>query len=320
VRLLRLSVLLALPVALVAACGSSGGTSNTPNSSSSSGAASLAGVTVSGAADSTPTVALAKTPFAVSSTVSKIIDAGTGPVIAKGQKVSLNYLLVDGRDGKEKDSTFGKTPVSFTADPTKLLPGLATGLINQKVGSRVLVAVPPADGFGTAGNTQLGVQKGDTLVFVLDLKAVSTPLSKPTGTVVVPKKGLPTVKDDAKGTPAITLPSGAAPTKLVVQPLIKGKGPVVKAGQQLSVNYVGVIWPGGKVFDSSYARGSTSDFIIGEGQVIKGWDQGLVGQTIGSRILLVVPPDVGYGTAGNTQAGIKGSDTLVFVVDVLDAS
>ncbi len=63
----------------------------------------------------------------------------------------------------------------------------------------------------------------------------------------------------------------------------------------------------------------TADFVIGNGQVIAGWDEGLVGQTVGSQVLLVVPPDKGYGTAGNTDAGIKGTDTLVFVVDILDA-
>ena len=95
---------------------------------------------------------------------------------------------------------------------------------------------------------------------------------------------------------------------------------MVKAGQSLTVNYLGVIWPGGKIFDSSYAKGSTASFVIGQGQVIKGWDQGLVGQTLGSRMLLVIPPELGYGAQGNPSGGIKGSDTLVFVVDVLDAS
>ncbi len=108
-------------------------------------------MTVTSVAGKAPTVALKKTPFTVTSTVTKVITPGTGATVAKGQKVTVDYLLVDGRDGKEKDSTFGKQSVAFTADPTKLLPGLATGLINEKVGSRVLVAVPPADAFGDRG-------------------------------------------------------------------------------------------------------------------------------------------------------------------------
>ena len=186
-----------------------------------------------------PTLKLAKTPFAVTTTQTKVLTPGTGPTIVKGQRVRVDYLLVNGRTDKAADSTFGKASVVFNADPTQLLPGLADGLINQKVGSRMLLAVPPKDAFGTTGNTQLGVQATDTLLFVLDLKSATTPIAKPAGTAVAPKKGLPTVKDDAKGVPTITMPAGAAPTKLVVDPLIQGKGAAVKAGQTITVNYVG---------------------------------------------------------------------------------
>jgi peptidylprolyl isomerase len=106
----------------------------------------------------------------------------------------------------------------------------------------------------------------------------------------------------------------------VVQPLITGSGPAVQAGQTVTVHYTGVIWGTGRVFDSSWKTGEPVPFVIGGGQVIKGWDQGLVGQTVGSQVLLVIPPDLGYGSAGNSGGGIKGTDTLVFVVDILDAS
>ena len=312
----RLFVLLLLPLLLIAGCSSSSG----GKKASSSPTSSLSDVMVTGAVGAAPTLKLAKTPFAVTTTQTKVLTPGTGPTIVKGQRVRVDYLLVNGRTDKAADSTFGKASVVFNADPTQLLPGLADGLINQKVGSRMLLAVPPKDAFGTTGNSQLGVQATDTLLFVLDLKTATTPIAKPAGAAMTPKKGLPTVKDDAKGVPTITMPAGAAPTKLVVDPLIQGKGAAIKAGQTVTVNYVGAIWPGGKVFDSSYARGMASDTVIGEGEVIKGWDQGLVGQKVGSRVMLVIPPDDGYGTSGNTSAGIKGSDTLVFVVDILDVT
>lgn len=315
-RLLRPAMVALASLAVVAACSSSG-SDGKPASSTSAAEASLDGVTVSGAAGATPTLALAKTPFTVSKTVTKVLTPGTGAPVTKGQTVRVDFLLVDGRDGKERDTTYGKQSRVFTADPAAVLPGIANGLINEKVGSRLLVAVPPADGFGDTGNTDLDVQKTDTMLFVFDVKAAASPLTAPSGSAVTPDAGLPTVKPDAKGVPQVTIPSGAAPTKLVTQPLIKGKGDVVKAGQSLTVNYVGVIWPGGKIFDSSYAKGTPADFVIGQGQVIKGWDQGLVGQTVGSRVLLVIPPDLGYGAAGKAEAGIKGSDTLIFVVDIL---
>ena len=80
----------------------------------------------------------------------------------------------------------------------------------------------------------------------------------------------------------------------------------------------GIIWPGGKQFDSSWDKGAPASFGIGVGQVIAGWDEGLVGRPVGSQVLLVIPPDKGYGAQGQGQ--IKGTDTLVFVVDILDAT
>ena len=80
-----------------------------------------------------------------------------------------------------------------------------------------------------------------------------------------------------------------------------------------------MIWAGGKQFDSSWDRGQPASFPIGTDKVLPGWDEGLVGQTVGSQVLLVVPPDKGYGSAGEPNAGISGTDTLVFVIDILDA-
>ncbi len=176
----------------------------------------------------------------------------------------------------------------------------------------------PKEGLTANLKTQ-GVKKNDTLLFVVDVKGVRTPLKRATGTSVSPPDGLPTVELGADGKPTITVPKSAPPTQLVVQPLIKGDGPVVAAGQTLTVQYTGIIYGSGKQFDSSWDRGAPADFPIGAGQVIKGWDEGLVGQTVGSQVLLVVPPDKGYGATGQSQAGIAGTDTLVFVVDILDA-
>jgi len=154
---------------------------------------------------------------------------------------------------------------------------------------------------------------------VLDVKSASTPLKKATGDPVTPAPGLPAVKDSTSGPTITMVPAAKAPANTVTQVLIKGKGPAVKSGQTVSVNYVGQIFGTSTVFDSSYKRGTPADFAVGTGQTIAGFDKGLVGQTVGSRVLLVIPPAEGYGKAGNSQAGIKGTDTLVFVIDILDA-
>ncbi|BDO41401.1 MAG: peptidylprolyl isomerase [Cellulomonas sp. 73-145] len=116
--------------------------------------------------------------------------------------------------------------------------------------------------------------------------------------------------------PTLTFPDSAAPAELEVQVLSRGDGDLVEAGQDIEVNYLGQSW-GGRVFDNSYDRGESISFPIGVGAVIAGWDEGLVGQQVGSRVLLSIPSHLGYGDRGVPQAGIRGGDTLVFVVDIL---
>lgn len=135
-------------------------------------------------------------------------------------------------------------------------------------------------------------------------------------TTSAPASGLPVVTGTFGEKPAVTLPS-SIPGGYTVTVLSEGTGPVVKAGDQLTVHYLGETWRGGSVFDQSYDRGAPVTFPIGVGGLIPGWDEGLVGKRVGSRVLLVLPPEKGYGTSGNPQAGIEPADTLVFVVDIL---
>src|SRR6266496_5457167 len=96
--------------------------------------------------------------------------------------------------------------------------------------------------------------------------------------------------------------------------LVKGKGAKVAKGELVVAQYAGFIWRTKKVFGSSWSSGSPFGFTIGASpeQVIPGWDKGLVGQTVGSRVMLSIPPAQGYGSSGASQAGIKGNDTLLF--------
>ncbi|MGZ0152158.1 FKBP-type peptidyl-prolyl cis-trans isomerase [Kribbella sp. WER1] len=128
------------------------------------------------------------------------------------------------------------------------------------------------------------------------------------------------VTSDFGQKPTITHREGDPDKQLVTEVLKEGDGPVVKKGELLTANYLGQIWRDGKVFDNSYDRGAPSSFPIGVGGVITGWDEGLVGKKIGSRVLLSIPSDKGYKSEGNSQAGIKGDDTLIFVVDLVGAA
>lgn len=129
---------------------------------------------------------------------------------------------------------------------------------------------------------------------------------------------LPTVSGSYGDKPTLAFPSTAPPTTVQKKVLKDGTGAIVQKGDLLVADYLGQVWKG-TTFDNSYDRKAPSAFPIGVGKVIPAWDETLVGVKDGSRVELVVPPDKGYGAQGNTQAGIKGTDTLVFVVDVVSS-
>ena len=110
---------------------------------------------------------------------------------------------------------------------------------------------------------------------------------------------------------------GAPPADLVVEDITVGDGPEARPGQLVSVHYVGVAHSNGREFDASWNRGETFEFPLGGGQVIAGWDQGVVGMKVGGRRKLTIPPHLGYGERG-AGGVIKGGETLVFVVDLLN--
>jgi peptidylprolyl isomerase len=116
--------------------------------------------------------------------------------------------------------------------------------------------------------------------------------------------------------PKVKVPGGKPPKKLVVKDLITGTGQAAKAGDPITVNYIGVNFKGGKMFDNSYDRGQPFPFQLGGGQVIPGWDRGLVGMKVGGRRELTIPPNLAYGPQGQPPV-IKPNETLVFVVDLL---
>jgi peptidylprolyl isomerase len=117
--------------------------------------------------------------------------------------------------------------------------------------------------------------------------------------------------------PSITIPQETPPTELVKIDITIGSGDEAVKGKNVSVHYVGVAWSNGQEFDASWNRGEAFDFRLGAGQVIQGWDDGVAGMKVGGRRQLTIPPDMGYGSRG-AGGVIKGGETLVFVVDLLN--
>jgi len=275
-------------------------------------------IAVSGAFGTKPTITIPNIKPAANVQVHQLIS-GHGALVAKGDLAiaDLTAYTWSGTAHKKVSQLSTGQPQPLTVGST--IPGLDKSLAGSRVGSRLLITIPPKDGFGSRGNSQLGVSGSDTLVFVVDVLGSYQKTASAHGTrEVVNGMGLPTVGTSSPGTaPPVHIPQSGPPATLQTQTLIRGTGPVVKKGKLLIAQYEGVIWGSGKVFDSSWKRHAPAGFQIGTGQVIKGWDTGLVGKRVGSRVLLVVPPADGYGAQGSTQAGIKGTDTLVFVVDIL---
>lgn len=328
----RLIVPAALSVVLLAGCG---GTDNQANSSSpASGSGSTAsdtasaaigstsqleGITVADAKGAAPVVKLPKTPFTADRGF-RVITPGLGANLTKDSILNVRFALVSGKNGKTLEASTADEATLRLSEPS-LLAGIRDTLVQQKAGAKVLVSLAASDLFGAAGDPAKGVAADDTMLFFFDVASARTPPKTASGTAVPPKAGLPTVemgatdKDPAK----ITVPKTAAPKTLIAQPLIVGKGAKVQKGQMLRVSYTGVTWANpGTPFDySGQTPNGYADFQIGAGKLIKGWDETLVGQPVGSRLLLVVPPAKGYGAQG--QGAIKPNDTLVFVLDILDA-
>ncbi|WP_407344909.1 FKBP-type peptidyl-prolyl cis-trans isomerase [Pengzhenrongella phosphoraccumulans] len=299
---------------LLAGCSGGSGDTATPSATPSASAAAntvpeptaadiaaLEAVTVEGAPNAEPKVTFTP-PFTVTAPVARVTSPGTGEDIADGQILSMNYIAVAGADGTTQSTTYGAEPDHITMGDPSLIPALTKALEGQKVGVRVLLASPG---------------EKDTALLAIEVTEAKTIPTRAEGEAVTPPAGLPTVKLADDGAPTITAATGDAPTTLVVQPLIKGTGPAVESGQTVTFQYAGALWDG-TPFDSSWKNGAPFTTTIGTGKVIKGWDQGLVGQTVGSQVLLVVPPDLGYGDTA--QGSIPAKSTLVFVVDILDAN
>jgi peptidylprolyl isomerase len=279
-------------------------------------------VAVSGAFGKAPTITIPAQKPASSLTVKTLIH-GTGPALATTDAFVVNYTvdIWNGKSHRLAYSSFAPPKPTLFASQT-LLPGLKKALVGQKIGSRVLAVIPPKDGFGTSGQPQSGIKGTDTLVFVVDLIKNFAANASASGQQVSSGGGaLPKVTATAGAAPKIKVPSAKPPAKLVTKVLVKGTGPAIKANQTVVVQYVGAIWRTGKVFDASWKRAQPFGFTIAANpsQAIPGWNTGLLGQTVGSRVMLVIPPADGFGKSGNSQVGIKGTDTLVFVVDILGA-
>lgn len=284
----------------------------TPSAVATTSSPNLDAINVEGAPGQQPSVRI-PSPFGVDETMSRVITPGDGPAVAADGFAQLHYVGLNGRTGQQFDDSWSRgEPVQFRLE--QVVPGFAKGLAGQKVGSRVLIAMPGKDGYdGSGGNPQVDIQVGDTLVFVVDI--LDAPLDRATGDPVAPREGLPAVQFEGDK-PRVTIPQGVpAPSELVVQPLIQGKGNPVQATDAITARYQAVLWKDGTVIEDTYGGAAETELLSG---LIPAWQEALVDKPVGSRVLIVTPPDKAYPVdPGARTPNPAAGETVVYVVDIL---
>ncbi len=299
-RLPAIAAALLLSLGLASCAGSS-----TPAASGDA----LNGVEVSGEYGAAPTIEIGDVAGLGEEMERRVEIEGDGEEITLDSTVAANLTVYDAGT-KAEESPYA--PLGQVLDLTaEGIPGYLTGLFDGVTsGSRVVALIPAAlllEGTANAGAT-------DTPPALVVADVIEVPETRATGAEQASTQSLVTVTDAAEGAPQVTVVDGAtAPDELVLETRKLGTGPVVAEGSSVVVQYTGVLFATGETFDSSWDRGTPAQFSTTG--VVDGFAQALVGQTVGSQVIAVIPPALGYKDQASET--IPANSTLVFVVDIL---
>ncbi len=277
-------------------------------------------VTATGTFGSPPEVSF-PTPLQTDGTQQAVLDAGEGDPIAAGQIVDFQVSLFNGDDGELITASAydaNEAPLRRTAGSDIDL--LAEAVQCALVGSRIAVTGSIEDVFGADTlDPALGLANSDPIVMVLDVQAAY--LGRATGIPQLGAAGIPAVVTTPEGIPGVTIPNEEPPTELRSHTLVLGQGAEIVEGDRVVLHYTGLLWSAKTVFDSSWDRGAPATFTVTSFEndpngIVPGLVDGLIGKTVGSQVIVVIPPEFGY-PAGQAPATIPDGSTLVFVVDIL---
>ncbi len=310
----------ALAVSL-AGCAAPGASTTTGDCSTSASGSASSAVKVTGDFGAKPAVDFTE-PLSSTATERSVVIPGKADaaVASDNDLVTLDFTLYNATTGTlltATDYTGAEKAQLFYINESQSLRGLVKTVKCATVGSRVVGVIPPVDAFGTTGSTDFGIAADDSLIFVADVVAIDPGYA--TGTTQAPKDGLPVVTLNKQHEPTVTIPKADPPADLQLEVLKQGDGAVVGDGDTVLVQYYGINWNTGAVFDQSWTKSGPTSFATTG--VVKGFSEALVGQKAGSQVLVVIPPALGYGPSGGTPDGTIGkNDTIVFVVDILATS
>lgn len=238
------------------------------------------------------------------------VTVGDGPAVTSdAQDVVFSVTIASGASGEVLVSS--PTQVQPLSGWVENYKGLAEMMRCATEGSRIVGAIP-FDGMSEQAAASMGLKEGDSVAVVLDLERVY--LAAADGAPQYnDRPGMPSVVLAPDGTPGIIVPDAEPPAELAVEVLKRGDGPAVGPGDSIRIHYTGVTWDDKEVFDSTWEKGASAAVTL-DG-VVPGFAQALEGATVGSQLLVVIPPELGYGDQGT--GSIPGGATLVFVIDVL---
>lgn len=229
----------------------------------------------------------ASTPLEATELQRAVLIEGDGEAVTENVSLEVQMSLFNGETGE----LMGSNPDTFLLDATKMYPWVLETLACSSVGDRVVAVAPAAEIFGAGGGVNLGLDDKQNLVYVFDVKGID----KGCESLMPRDEQYPQVDlGDGETEPIITIPECMeAPTELELEVLVEGDGPIVETDQDIMTRYVGVLWDGAERFDGDWSENGIK-FSTTPGMLIEGFNRAMVGQKIGSVILVTIPPELGY--------------------------
>jgi peptidylprolyl isomerase len=278
-------------------------------------------IEVSGGFDSEPVVEM-KPPLRPRDTERLVLVEGDGEAIGQEDRAVVAFAIFNGSSGEVigyqgfDDGLLATFDVVVGGDGVE---GIAYTLLCSTVGSRVVGVFPAAQAFGEAGFPEFGLGPMDSVVFVADVHGIEPPppppLARLSGEVKDAPDGFPEVSYKPSGEPTAIFEPSSEPRDFQMARLIDGEGPEVFPGAVVVVHYSGFNLSNGDNFDSSWKRGEPNSFPTSN--LVMGFRDALVGQRVGSRMFVIIPPALGYGPAGTVDGRIGPNDNMFFVIDIL---
>lgn len=238
------------------------------------------------------------TPLTAESLQRTVVTEGGGAVTKVGQQVEVKITMFRGSNAK----AVGTDDLVLAVGNSAEWGALVAGIDCVPVGSRTVATVSAEEFYGEGSPTPQGIKPSDSLVIVTD---VLRPFP------AAWTKRIPEVAG-TKAKPKLVIPKGAPADQLLLKVLDKGDGEVVQAGDNATVDYLGVSWNTKKEFDSSYG-GQPATF--NTDQVVQGFGAAIVGQTVGSKVIVTIPPKYAYGEKSESGHQLAGQ-TLVFLIEI----